>query len=165
MTLSDTNSLALLLETSLIPSAELAAMSEKWVMLQFSTNSAATSWTSMPGPEGEFLPRMDRPRRRTMPPAVLIETPFVAVEIVPAVPVQSMVMDLLMFTRPNSPASTQLISPPGSATSWASWKVAHGAARVQVAPAPVPDTNVRGTACADVVAATMANSAAEHAAE
>src|SRR5262245_38497281 len=90
-------------------------------------------------------------------------TPLPAL-IAASVPVQSIVIDLVITTRaglvgssgPKSPLPTPLSSPFGSVASWAAWKVAHGAARVQALPPPVDDTQVRGMAPAGVAARSPA---------
>src|SRR5438309_8944276 len=87
----------------------------------------------------------------------------------PAVPAaQEMVTEKVMLTRPNWPASRQLISPPGAVFASAPAKLWHGAARLQgLASSPVPDTQVRASrACAGAAAsngnarATMASESA-----
>src|SRR6266446_4321074 len=67
----------------------------------------------------------------------------------PAVPAsQEMVTEKVISTRPKSPGSRQLISPPGSVFASAPAKVLQGAVRLQgLLSSPVPDTQVRG-ACA-----------------
>src|SRR4051794_26990744 len=82
--------------------------------------------------------------------ALTVITPSTAA----AEPAQSMVIDCEMVRPPKAPESTQLISPLGSVASCAAWKVAHGAARVQAAPPPLPDTQVRGMASAGVAASS-----------
>src|SRR5262245_98732 len=118
------------------------------VMAQFST------WRDLPliSPtpiDAVPAPSIDRPRRTTATSAALTTMALPAVTTTPPlVPVQSMVIDLVMVTAPKLPASTHLIVPPGSVAVCAAANVAHGAARVQAAPAPLLATQVSGMAWA-----------------
>ena len=75
----------------------------------------------------------------------LTMTPVVPeLRMLPSVPVQSRVIDLVMVTAPKPPGSSQLISPPASVFEIAPANVLHGAVRLQgLASSPTPDTHVR----------------------
>ncbi len=77
-------------------------------------------------------------------------TPLVAeFRILPIVPVQSMVIDLVMVTAPKPPGSRQLISPPAAVLEIAPAKVLHGAVRLHglsvVADAGDPGPRLSGS--------------------
>src|SRR5262245_11100869 len=94
---------------------------------------------------------IDKPRRVTPPNEALFTIiPLGPVAIPPLVPVQSIVIDLRIVTGPKLPASTHLMMPSGSVTSWAIWKEPHGAARVHEEPLPLLATQVSGMAWAGV---------------
>src|SRR5687768_6416324 len=112
-------------------------------------------------PGVEPAPLIVRPRSTTrIVPGVavkesLITKPLMPPEfrVLPNVPVQSMVIDLVMVRVPKPPGSRQLISPPGAVLEMAPAKVLHGAVRLQgLASSPTPDTQVR-VACAEAGAA------------
>src|ERR1700674_3307385 len=94
-------------------------------------------------------PLIESPRRLTAIPAPLTVTPVVPVaRMEPKVPVQSMVIDLVIVTGPNPPASRQSISPPDAVLEMAPANVLHGAVRVhELMSSPRPETQVR-VACA-----------------
>src|SRR5436305_10609358 len=64
--------------------------------------------------------------------------------MLPRVPVQSMVIDLVTVTAPNPPGSMQLMIPPAAVLEIAPANVLHGAVRLQgFRSSPVPETHVR----------------------
>src|SRR6266568_3481541 len=134
-----------------------ALLDRKLRIVHFSTWTDLAEWMRIPAPPGP-CPSRSRPRKvTTSVVAAAMSTamaPLVVVRM-PAVPAsQEMVSDMKMATLPKSPASRQLISPPGLVLAMAPWKVRHGAVRLQgLALSPVPDTQVRADwACAGAAA-------------
>src|SRR3954466_1398813 len=87
----------------------------------------------------------------------LITKPLMPPElsVLPNVPLQSIVIDLVIVKVPNPPGSRQSISPPAAVLEIAPAKVLHGAVRLHgLTSSPTPETQVR-LACA--LAGTVAS--------
>src|ERR1043166_321758 len=95
-------------------------------------------------------PLMSMSRRTTRMPAVLTLTPFTPLaRMLPSVPVQSMVTDLVIVTAPYPPGSMQLMMPGAAVLERAPANVLHGAVRLHgFRSSPTPETHVRVCACA-----------------
>src|SRR6187551_2175844 len=122
-----------------------------WMKTSCSTSERPDVMRMPLRPASDPPPSMVIPRSKTsIVPGVAVAESFTLTPLVPelrmlpSVPVQSMVIDLVIVTAPNPPGSKQLISPLFAVLLIAPANVLQGAVRLQgLASSPTPETHVR----------------------